>query len=102
MACRGFVSSRPANERFLERALARTTEVLAPSMPSGSNAGNGHVRTKRPSPVLGGNSLTRPKIADSCVTVGIEWTYGVDWKNGPFEVDGTGYTVIRPSELRRR
>lgn len=44
--------------------MARTTEVLPPSMPSGSNAGNGHVRTKRPNPVLGGNSLTRPKIGN--------------------------------------
>ena len=32
-------------ERFLGRALARTTEVLATSMPSGYNAGNGHMRT---------------------------------------------------------
>ena len=43
-------------ERFLGRALAGTTEVLASSMPSGSNAGNGHVRIKRPNPVLAGNS----------------------------------------------
>ncbi len=56
------------------RALARTTEVLAPCMPSGSNAGNGHVRIKRPSPVLDRNSLTRPKIAGSCVTVCNDWT----------------------------
>jgi hypothetical protein len=27
--------------------------------------------------VLGGNSLTRPKIAGSCVTVGDDWTYGI-------------------------
>jgi len=33
-------------ERFLGRALAGTTEVLASSMPSGSNAGNGHVRIR--------------------------------------------------------
>jgi hypothetical protein len=38
-------------ERFLGTALARTTEVLAPYMPSGSNAGNGHVRTERASAV---------------------------------------------------
>ena len=46
-------------------------------MPSGYNVGNGHVRTKRPSPVLGGNRLTRPKIAGSCVTVGDDWIYGI-------------------------
>jgi hypothetical protein len=45
----------PSIERFLRRAFARTAEVLAPSMPSGSTTGNGHVRTKRPSPVLGCN-----------------------------------------------
>ncbi len=37
-------------EPFLGRALAGTTEVLASSMPSGSNAGNGHVRIKRVMP----------------------------------------------------
>ena len=66
-----------AIERFLGRVLARTTEALAPSMPSGSNAGNGHVRTKRSSPVLDRNSLTRPRMAGSCVTVGNDWTYGI-------------------------
>ena len=40
-----FASASPL--RLLGRALARTTEVLAPIMPRGSNAGNGHIRAKR-------------------------------------------------------
>ena len=68
---------------FLRNRLARTTDVLVLSMPSGSNAENGYVRIKRGEAfavrptcshrtdrksVLGGNSLTRPKIKGSCAT----------------------------------
>jgi hypothetical protein len=55
----GIAASASRNDRFLGRA--RTTEVLASSMPSGSNPENGHVRTKRLQPGAGRKRPNAPQ-----------------------------------------